>query len=153
MEMRREITSISQSSNTVLIRGCSSACRLNQSASRWYPGSSSFNIIESHICRESAHSNTGSGLDRCWTGVNTAELRVVAATTVAGRLDDVSAINVGVVLFTSGRTLGDGMAATHVSLLPWIGAHCTCTAQQCIHSLTQCYAVCLQHAKLCTHEH
>jgi len=111
------MTSISQSSKVVLIRGCSSACRLNQlSISRWYPGRSSFDIIVSHICRESAHSNVGSGFILCSTGVSTAAWRMTA---------DVSAVSVGVVLFTTGRmpSGSEGQITVHAWALSGIGAH------------------------------
>lgn len=107
---------MSQSSNTVLIRGCSRACRVNHELSRQYPGSSSFDIIVSHICRESAHSNTGSGLGRCCTGVRAQRGggAVLTVATAGGLFVSVSVDSVGVVLLTSGKRLSpDELTAVH----------------------------------------
>jgi len=118
------MTSISQSNSTVLIRDCSSVCRENQELSRWYPGNSSFDIIVSHICRESAHSNTGSGFGRCSTGVGIQRGVAVLAAAAAGPLTSVSAVSVGVMLLKSGRTMpGDELTLVHVGSASGIGAH------------------------------
>jgi len=88
----------------------------------------------SHICRESAHSNTGSGFGRWSTGVST-HRGAALTSAAAGRLVDVSAVSVGVVLLTTGRTTsGEELTAVPVC---WsssvIGAHCVC--QHDMHSL------------------
>jgi len=87
---------------------------VNHELSRWYPSSSSFDIIVSHICRESAHANTGSGLGRRSTGVSTQRAMTELATTAA-QLDDVFAVSVGVVLLKSGGTTsGEELTVVHV---------------------------------------